>query len=97
MPSISILYPEESRQTVQIPENGLLIGRSPDCDLCLNDEFASAKHCKIFFENEELFVEDLGSMNGTFINGAEAGKKSSLKFGQIIQIGITELKIAANI
>jgi pSer/pThr/pTyr-binding forkhead associated (FHA) protein len=94
MPSISILYPEESRQTVQIPENGLLIGRSPNCGLRLNDEFVSAKHCKIFFENEELFIKDLGSMNGTFIDGAEVGKKSSLEPGQSIQIGITELKIA---
>jgi len=94
MPSISILYPEESRQTVQIPESGLLIGRSPDCDLCLADEFVSAKHCKIFFENEELFIEDQGSTNGTFIDGTKVEKKSSLEHGQEIQIGITELKIA---
>jgi len=94
MPSISILYPEESRQTVQIPENGLLIGRSQDCDLCLADEFVSAKHCKIFFENEKLFIEDQGSTNGTFIDGAQVEEKSSLEPEQKIQIGITELKIA---
>jgi pSer/pThr/pTyr-binding forkhead associated (FHA) protein len=94
MQSLSVLYPEESRQTLQIPENGLLIGRSPECDLCLIDEFISAKHCKIFFEKEELFIEDQGSTNGTFIDGAEIEKKSSLKQGQKIQIGITELKIA---
>jgi len=94
MPSISILYPEESRQTVQIPENGLLIGRSSDCYLCLADEFISAKHCRIFLENEELFIEDLGSTNGTFIDGIQVGKKSSLESGQKVQIGITELKIA---
>jgi len=93
MPFISVLYPEDSRQTLQIPENGLLIGRSPDCDLCLTDEFISAKHCKIFFENEELFIEDQGSTNGTFIDGTQVEKKSSLKEGQGIQIGATVLKI----
>jgi len=93
MPSISILYPEESRQTVQIPEQGLLIGRSPDCDLCLTDEFVSAKHCKIFFENEELFIEDQGSTNGTFIDGNQVEKKCSLEQGQGVQIGVTEMKI----
>jgi len=93
MPSILILYPEESRQKVQIPENGLLIGRSPDCDLCLTDEFVSAKHCKIFFENEELFIEDQGSTNGTFIDETQIDKKTSLKQGQRIQIGVTEMKI----
>ncbi|MDR2595544.1 MAG: FHA domain-containing protein [Fibromonadaceae bacterium] len=95
MPSLSILYPEESRQTLQIPENGLLIGRSPYCDLYLPDEFISARHCKIFFENEsqDLFIEDQGSTNGTFIDGTQVEKKSPLKEGQRIQIGITEMKI----
>ncbi|MDR2582515.1 MAG: FHA domain-containing protein [Fibromonadaceae bacterium] len=93
MPSISVLYPEESRQTLQIPENGLLIGRSPDCDLCLTDEFVSIKHCKFFFENGELFIEDQGSTNGTFIDGTQVEKKSSLKEGQGIQIGVTEMII----
>jgi pSer/pThr/pTyr-binding forkhead associated (FHA) protein len=94
MLSISVLYPEESRQTMQIPETGLLIGRSPDCNLCLTDEFISAKHCKIFFENEELFIEDQGSTNGTFIDGVQVEKKSSLEQEQEIQIGVTVLKIS---
>jgi len=93
MPSISVLYPEESRQTMQIPETGLLIGRSQDCNLCLTDEFISAKHCKIFFENEKLFIEDQGSTNGTFIDGIQVEKKSSLEQGQEVQIGATVLKI----
>jgi len=93
MLSISILYPEESHQTVQIPENGLLIGRSPYCDLYIEDEYVSARHCKIFYENEELFIEDQNSTNGTFVDGTQIEKKSSLKEGQEIQIGVTELKI----
>jgi len=93
LPSISVLYPEESRQTLQIPKNGLLIGRDPDCDLYLADDFVSAKHCKIFFENEELFIEDQGSTNGTFVDEAQIEGKISLKQGQKIQIGITELKV----
>jgi len=89
---ISILYPEESRQTVLIPEKGLLIGRSPYCDLYIEDEYVSARHCKIFYEQEELFIEDQNSTNGTFVDGTQV-KKSSLKEGQGIQIGITEMKI----
>ena len=92
MPQISILYPEEDRRTVQIPEAGLLIGREPSCDLCLTDEFVSAKHCKIFSENGTFFLEDLGSTNGTTIDGMEVEEKSVLKEGQSIQIGITVMK-----
>jgi len=92
MPLISILYPEEDRQTAQIPEAGLLIGCEPSCDLCLTDEFVSAKHCRIFSENGTFFLEDLGSTNGLTINGMEVEEKSVLNDGQSIQIGITVMK-----
>ncbi|MDR0515905.1 MAG: FHA domain-containing protein [Fibromonadaceae bacterium] len=94
MPKISVLYPEESRQTAKILESGLLVGRSPLCDLQLTDEFVSGKHCKIFFESKKFFIEDLGSTNGTFIDGTEVKGKSPLEFGQSIQIGITVLKLS---
>jgi len=94
MPQISVLYPEQDRCEMEIPKGGLLIGRDTFCDLKLSDEFVSAKHCRIFYENESFFIEDQGSTNGTFIDGTEIGKKSILKPGQSIQIGITVLKIS---
>jgi len=89
MPNITVLYPEEDRQTVQIPEAGLLIGRSSSCNLCLSDEFASAEHCKISVEGDAFFIEDLGSTNGTFIDGEQIDRKNPLSAGQNIQIGVT--------
>jgi pSer/pThr/pTyr-binding forkhead associated (FHA) protein len=77
---------------VQIPENGLLIGRAPLCDLQIMDEFISGKHCRVFFENEKLFIEDLGSTNGTFIDGTEVKEKIQFEFEQSIQIGVAVLK-----
>jgi len=93
MPHISILYPEEDRRTVLVPEAGLLVGRDPSCDLCLADEFVSAKHCRIFSENGTFFLEDLGSTNGTSIEGMDVEGKSVLREGQSIQIGITVMKM----
>ncbi len=92
MPHISVLYPEEDKQVVQIPEAGLLVGRDAFCDLRLKDEFVSMQHCKILFENGVFFLEDLGSTNGTFIDGTEVEEKSVLSKGQSIQIGITVMK-----
>jgi pSer/pThr/pTyr-binding forkhead associated (FHA) protein len=92
MPKISVLYPEMDKQIAQVPETGLLIGRGTACGLQLTDEFVSAKHCRVFLENENLFIEDFGSTNGTFIDGTEVQKKSLLKTGQNIQLGITVLK-----
>jgi len=93
MPHISVLYPEEDRQIAQIPETGLLIGRSSFCDLCLKDEFVSANHCRISLENEVFFLEDLGSTNGTFINGEQIDRKSPLEAGQNVQVGVTVFSI----
>jgi len=89
MSHITILYPEEDRQIVQIPEAGLLIGRSSSCDLRLEDEFTSAEHCKISVENGTFFIEDMGSTNGTFIDGEQIDRKSPISAGQKVQIGVT--------
>jgi len=92
---ISVLYPETDRCEMQIPPNGILIGRSPACNIRLTDEFASAKHCKIFYKNETLIIEDLGSTNGTTLDGTEIGisNPTPINPGQNIQIGISVLKM----
>src|SRR2546421_11811475 len=44
------------------------IGRSPDCDIFLDDVTVSRKHAVLIEENGEVSIEDLGSLNGTFVN-----------------------------
>jgi len=95
MPQISVLYPEQDRCEMEISKGGLLIGRDHFCDIKLSDEFVSAKHCRIFYEDECFFIEDQGSTNGTFINGNEisAHKAIQLAPGHSIQIGVSVLKV----
>jgi len=64
------------------------IGRDPKSSLPLNDTKASRHHAEISFENDEFFVKDMGSSNGTFINGVPA-TKSPLKHQDSIKIGLT--------
>jgi FHA domain-containing protein len=45
-----------------------LIGRSPDCDIFLDDVTVSRKHAELTREGERLVIRDLGSLNGTFVN-----------------------------
>ncbi|MCL2208305.1 MAG: FHA domain-containing protein [Fibromonadales bacterium] len=93
MPHIAVLYPEEDRQIVQIPKTGLLIGRSSSCGLRLKDEFVSAEHCRISVENGGFFVEDLGSTNGTLIDGEQIDRKSPLSTEQKVHIGVAVISI----
>lgn len=45
------------------------IGRSNSCDIQLHEDFISAKHARIWFDSGEWYLEDLGSRNGTAVNG----------------------------
>ena len=59
----------------------LMIGRSPSCDLVLSQGHLSREHAKIFIETEGACLEDLDSLNGTFINGARLVGKKMLSDG----------------
>ena len=78
-------YPlEEGRQIV--------IGRSSDLDMVLVEEMVSRRHAQITMSGGVITIEDLGSTNGTFVNG-EKIKKSPLKEGDRVLIGTSILKV----
>ncbi len=64
----------------------VLIGRTSECDVVLYDPGVSRKHARIFNEGEEYFVEDMGSSNGTKVNGSII-KKKQLADGDAISLG----------
>ncbi len=51
------------------PEKTILIGRRTDCDICLQDSTVSRRHAKIYFDGKRWCLKDLGSENGTFLDG----------------------------
>lgn len=66
-----------------------LVGRSQECDFIINDNLISKKHCVITIEDGKFFIEDVGSKNGTFINGKLLKKRAPLFYGDKISIGET--------
>jgi hypothetical protein len=71
----------------------LTIGRAEDNDLALgDDEFASAHHARIESQRDGVWILDLDSTNGTFVNGKRLDGRRSLKPGDVVQIGDTELR-----
>jgi hypothetical protein len=65
-------------------------GRNPMNELRLSDPSVSSFHCEITLENGTVWINDLGSTNGTFINGQAVGQ-SVLQPGQTLQIGLLKL------
>jgi pSer/pThr/pTyr-binding forkhead associated (FHA) protein len=71
----------------------LTIGRAEDNTLALpGDEFASGHHARIESQRDGVWILDLGSTNGTFVNGSRLDGKRKLREGDVVQIGDTELR-----
>lgn len=68
-------------------ETSVLVGRASDCDLQLQDTFVSSHHARLRATAEGLTIQDLGSTNGTFVNGAEIEGPLILVPGDEIAIG----------
>jgi pSer/pThr/pTyr-binding forkhead associated (FHA) protein len=69
-----------------VEKEEITIGRDPASDIFLNDITVSRRHARIFFKKDEAFIEDLGSLNGIFVDGKRV-EKAQLKPGAEIQIG----------
>jgi hypothetical protein len=76
-------------------EKQILIGRSSDLDMVLVEDMVSRKHARISMQGDQIWIEDLGSTNGTFVNG-EKIKRSRLKEGDRVLIGTSILKLIAS-
>jgi pSer/pThr/pTyr-binding forkhead associated (FHA) protein len=57
------------------------------------DEFASARHARVEARTDGLWVEDLGSTNGTFVNGARVTTARKLDEGDVLRVGQTDLRV----
>lgn len=67
-----------------------VIGRAPDVDFTLEDPNASRRHSRVLAEGDAYVIEDLGSRNGTFVNGARVVQREALRDGDVVRIGGTE-------
>lgn len=80
---------DAAHQTREIPIHGkeFLIGRGNDCDLRLRDPNVSRHHCMIRIRPDEVTLVDLGSSNGTTVNGTRVISQAVLQSGDEIRLG----------
>jgi FHA domain len=72
--------------------SGATMGRSDGAQIRVDDPFASSAHARIFQRGDFMYVEDMGSTNGTYLNGRQIRTAERLKVADVIRIGDTEYR-----
>ena len=72
--------------------SGATLGRSDGADIPIDDPFASSAHARIFARGDFMHIEDMGSTNGTYLNGRKLRTAERLKVADLIRIGDSEYR-----
>ena len=83
----------ESGQALPVPPGEFTVGRLEDCDLQIDHPSVSRRHAKLINSDVGMFVEDLGSANGTAMGGAFVTGRAQLKFGDVVHFGVVAMRI----
>ena len=87
-----VIYGQEMGRRVRVTTEPLIIGRSPKCEIQVDQESVSRNHCRVRFEAGEFLVRDLGSTNGTYVNDNLVQEEGRLRHGDQLKVGRTILK-----
>src|SRR5262245_1659041 len=73
----------------------IIIGRSSDLDMVLVEDMVSRRHAKISSTDNDVYIQDMGSTNGTFVNGEKIAGRALLHEGDRILVGTSIIKVVA--
>jgi len=91
---LRVLEPASRRGEAHTIDREVTVGRGGGCALVLNDDtYVSQLHARLFQQNGEGYVEDLGSTNGTYVNGKQIKGVMRLKRGDQVQFGQTVAEV----
>jgi pSer/pThr/pTyr-binding forkhead associated (FHA) protein len=84
-----------TNEDIPLISRSVTLGRTPNCEIVIDSSEASRQHARITLEHGRLTLEDLGSTNGTRLNGRRISQPEVLGGGDIIVIGQTHLMVVA--
>jgi pSer/pThr/pTyr-binding forkhead associated (FHA) protein len=79
--------------SIDLTDQQITLGRANDATLVLNDDYASSRHARIFPQDGQWIVEDLGSTNGTYLDRQKVTRPMPVSVGMPIRIGKTVLEL----
>jgi hypothetical protein len=90
---LAVVEPSDQRGRMFPLGNELTVGRAAGCQVTLDDTYASQLHARVFSRDGQLFVEDLGSTNGTYLNRKKVQGPMVMQRGDKLQVGNTVMEL----
>ena len=85
--------PKELRGVTIAVRGPVIVGRSPNADIVIAAGYVSARHARFSLMGQNLFVEDLGSTNGTAVNGQSISEPVALNNNDIVNVGDVSIRV----
>ena len=83
----------EEGEVVALTSHPVTVGRGSNNDVPLpSDEYASTRHARFEPRRDGVWIEDIGSTNGTFVNGIRLTRERKLAAGDVVRVGETDLR-----
>ncbi|HEX8770931.1 MAG TPA: FHA domain-containing protein [Acidimicrobiales bacterium] len=90
---LRIVEPSDRRgQTYELGDE-LTLGRATGCQVTIDDNYVSQLHARVFRREGQLYIEDLGSTNGTYLNRKKVTAPIAVRRGDRLQVGRTVLEL----
>jgi hypothetical protein len=93
MAKLVVLTQSMAGRSCDLASERTTIGRIEENNFQISEPSVSSRHCEILLRGNDVVVKDLGSTNGTFINGEKITEEGVLKPGQTLRLGNVELKL----
>jgi pSer/pThr/pTyr-binding forkhead associated (FHA) protein len=91
--ALVVLEPKEQKGVRHAIAEEVTLGRAAGCTVTVDDNYASQLHARVFQRDGALHVEDLGSTNGTYLNGRKITGPTPLKRGDHLKVGATVFEV----
>ena len=85
--------PKELRGVSIVVRGPVIVGRSPNADIVIGAGYVSARHARFSLMGTNLFVEDLGSTNGTAVNGQFINAPTALNDNDVVNVGDVSIRV----
>jgi pSer/pThr/pTyr-binding forkhead associated (FHA) protein len=83
----------QTGQSAALADGVIMIGRGADCQIILDDDYVSTRHARVVSGENGVYVEDMGSTNGSYVNGQRITAPTTITMSDTVRIGKTILKL----